>query len=360
MKRKLTVFRRCCLRGLKWLAVLLAVLAVVYGLLPKPDLLPPDLEYSRTVLDRDGKVLFLTTTSEGRLRLPTTMEQISPTLMEATLEMEDRRFFSHAGVDGKSLLRAAWGVVSGRKLGGGSTLTMQLSRLRWRLHTRSIAGKLEQLFRAIQLERHYSKPEIAAAYFTLAPYGGNVEGARAAAFRWCGKEATELTLREAASLSAIPQSPRTRRPQAGGNVLLAAAQARLMTRLRTARGEPPNELDAEFQLEPTPIPRMAPHLAGRRLREEPKSLSVSTSIDPDQQQVVEQSIRDFLNAGTHRGCAMRPRFCSMPPPAKSGPAWGLPIFTIPALLVRWMEQGRGALRVPPSSRSFMPWPWTPV
>ena len=296
-----SAFRRCCLRGLKWVGVLLVLLAVVYWFLPKPDLLPPDLEYSRTVLDRGGRVIFLTTTSDGRLRLPVTMEQISPTLMEATLEMEDRRFFSHSGVDGKSLLRAAWGVVSGQKLGGGSTLTMQLSRLRWRLATRSLGGKLEQLFRAIQLERHYSKPEIAAAYFTLAPYGGNVEGARAASFRWCGKAASELTLREAASLSAIPQSPRTRRPQTGGNPLLAAAQARLMARLRAAHGEPPNELDAEFHLEPTRIPREAPHLARRRLREDPKSLTVSTTIDLNQQHVVEQSIRDFLERWHSQG-----------------------------------------------------------
>ena len=111
---RLSVFRRLCFRGLKWVGGLLTLLAVVYWALPKPDLLPPDLEYSRTVLDREGKVLFLTTTSDGRLRLPVTMDQISPALMEATLEMEDRRFFSHAGVDGKSLLRAAWGVVSGQ------------------------------------------------------------------------------------------------------------------------------------------------------------------------------------------------------------------------------------------------------
>ena len=279
----------------------MAVLALVYGWLPKPDLLPPDLEYSRTVLDRTGKVIFLTTTREGRLRLPVRMDQISPALLEATLEMEDRRFFTHHGVDGKSLLRAAWGVLSSQKLGGGSTLTMQLSRLRWGLHTRSASGKLAQLFRAVQLERHYSKQEIAAAYFTIAPYGGNVEGARAAAFRWCGKEASELTLRESASLSAIPQSPRTRRPKAGGNALLAAAQARLMSRLRAARSEPPNELDAEFHLEPTPIPREAPHLARHLLRGNPQALSIATTLDLNQQHIVEQSIRDFLERWRPQG-----------------------------------------------------------
>ncbi len=171
---------------------------------------------------------------------------------------------------------------------------MQLSRLRWGMRTRSPLGKLGQMFRAIQLERHYSKDEIIAAYFTIAPYGGNVEGARAASFRWCGKPASELTLRESASLSAIPQSPSTRRPSSEGNASLATAQARLMTRLRANHGEPPNELDVEFNLVPTRIPREAPHFARRRLHEDTHSLSVPSSLELTQQQLIEQSIRDFL------------------------------------------------------------------
>ncbi len=294
-------FGKFCLRWLKRMAVLLVALVIAYGLLPKPDLLPPDLEYSRSVLDRDGKVIFLTTTSEGILRLPATLDQISPEMLEATLEMEDRRFFSHSGVDLRSLLRATWGVVSRQKLGGASTITMQLSRLRWKLHTRSLVGKCEQIFRAIQLERHFSKEQIAAAYFTLAPYGGNVEGVRAASFRWCGKEASDLTLRESASLSAIPQSPTARRPRTDGNPSLAIAQARLMTRLRANHGEPPNELGAEFKLVPTPIPREAPHFARRKLLEDPTRLTVSTTLDMEQQHQIEQSIRDFLDRWYSQG-----------------------------------------------------------
>lgn len=297
-RTKLKIF---CLRGLKGLVLVLVALAFGYVFLPKPDLLPRDLEYSRTVLDRDGEVIFLTTTSDGMLRLPATMDQLAPELMEATLEMEDRRFYNHPGVDSRSILRATWGVISGQKLGGGSTITMQLSRLRWGLHTRSLWGKGEQMFRALQLERHYSKDEIAAAYFTIAPYGGNVEGVRAASFRWCGKAASELTLREAASLSAIPQSPSTRRPRKNGNPSLAMAQARLMTRLRANHGEPPNELDSEFHLLPTAIPREAPHFARRRLLEEPKSLSVATALDLTQQQLVEESIADFLDRWYSQG-----------------------------------------------------------
>ena len=296
-----TRLKKLCLRSLIATCVLLVLLTTGYALLPKPDLLPPDLEYSRTVLDRDGNVIFLTTTSDGMLRLPATLNQLAPELLEATLEMEDRRFFSHPGVDGRSMLRAAWGIASRQKLGGGSTITMQLSRLRWNLHTRSVPGKCGQMFRAIQLERHYSKEEIAAAYFTIAPYGGNVEGARAASFRWCGKPAADLTLREAASLSVIPQSPTTRRPQTDGNALLATAQARLMTRLRANHGEPPNELDIEFHLTPTAIPREAPHMARRRLQEDPKSLTASTTLDLTQQHLVEQSIRDFLDRWYSQG-----------------------------------------------------------
>lgn len=296
-----TWLKAFCLRWLKRITILSALLALSYWLLPKPDLLPPDMEYSRTVLDRDGEVIFLTTTSDGKLRLPATLDQLAPELLEATLEMEDRRFFEHHGVDGRAILRAGWGVVSRQKLGGGSTITMQLSRLRWGLSTRSPWGKFAQMFRAVQLERHYSKDEIAAAYFTIAPYGGNVEGARAASFRWCGKSASELTLREAASLSAIPQSPSTRRPKDGGNPSLAAAQARLMTRLRAAHGEPPNELDAEFYLVPTAIPREAPHWARRLLREDPGSLSVPSSLDLTQQHTVERSIGDFLDRWQSRG-----------------------------------------------------------
>ncbi len=101
--RKLRIF---CLRWLKRLGILLAVLALAYAFLPKPDLLPPDLEYSRTVLDRDGNVIFLTTTSDGKLRLPTTVDQLAPELLEATLEMEDRRFYQHPGVDPRAIGRA--------------------------------------------------------------------------------------------------------------------------------------------------------------------------------------------------------------------------------------------------------------
>ena len=236
---------------------------IAWLLLPKPELLPPGAEFSHVVLDRDGRVLSLTLTPDEKYRLPTKLAELSPEMIAATLEMEDRRFYSHHGADVRSLARSAWGVISRQRLGGGSTLTMQYARLRWHLDTRSVWGKLTQVFRAVQIERHYGKTAVAEAYFTFAPYGGNVEGVEAASLLWCGKQAHDLSLREAAALSVIPQSPTRRRPKTNGNPTLESAQGRLMARLRLARGEPASELDAAFSLRPVAVPRLAPHFARR-------------------------------------------------------------------------------------------------
>lgn len=294
--------RRWLKRIARCLALLAAVLWVVWLLLPRPELLPPGAEFSHLMLDREGRVLFITLTSDGKYRLPAKLDELSPELLTATLEMEDRRFFSHHGADPRSLLRAAWGVVSGKRLGGGSTLTMQFARLRWGLETRSVGGKLTQLFRAVQIERHYGKQEIAEAYFTFAPYGGNVEGAPAASLLWCGKPAKELSLREAAALSVLPQSPTKRRPRVGENPSLAKAQGRLMARLRAARGEESSALDAEFSLHPAQVPRFAPHYA-RRVIAQSDVLQTShrTTLDLRQQQTVERSITDFISRGHAEG-----------------------------------------------------------
>ena len=280
----------CCL------ALLAAVLWIVWLLLPRPELLPPGAEFSHVMLDREGRVLFITLTSDGKYRLPAKLDELSLELLAATLEMEDRRFFSHHGADPRSLVRAAWGVISGKRLGGGSTLTMQFARLRWGLETRSMWGKLTQLFRAVQIERHYGKQEIAEAYFTFAPYGGNVEGAPAASLLWCGKPAKELSLREAAALSVLPQSPTKRRPRGGENPSLAAAQGRLMARLRAARGEESSALDAEFSLRPSQVPRFAPHYARRVIAQgDVLQTAHRTTLDLRQQQTVERSITDFVS-----------------------------------------------------------------
>lgn len=299
--------------SLVWLRRVLigtAALILCWCISPKPSLLPPSISFSPTMLDRDGHIIHLALTSDAKYRLKTPLAEISPNLVTATLAMEDRHFRSHPGVNPFSLLRGAWGLVSGTRKGGGSTITMQYARLRFELQTRSVTGKLVQIARALQLERHYSKGEILEAYLNLAPYGGNVEGAGAASVLWCGKEVKELSLREAVALAVLPQSPTRRRPKISGeNEALAAASHRLWQRLGEENGVRVDPLDAGYTLRPDArVPREAPHLARRLFKESADRTTVKSLIDLPKQQIIEHALTGYISqrreVGITNTCAM--------------------------------------------------------
>ena len=170
-------------------------------------------QVSTTVTDRNGKLLRAYAMADGRWRLPVNARtSVDPGYLDLLLGYEDRRFRSHAGVDPLALGRAAlqW-LTNGRIVSGGSTITMQLARLMEPRQERSLSAKLRQAVRALQIERQLGKDEILDLYLTLAPFGGNLEGIRAASLGYFGKEPKRLSLAEQALLVALPQSPETRR-----------------------------------------------------------------------------------------------------------------------------------------------------
>jgi penicillin-binding protein 1C len=293
-------------RLLRIVAVALSLSAAVWWLCPKPSLYPETFAFSRAMTDCDNEVVHLALTQDGKYRLRTPLADLSPHAMRATLELEDRHFHEHPGVNPLSILRALWGVVSGTRQGGGSTITMQVARLRWQLRTTSVFGKATQLLRALQLERHYSKSELLEAYFNLAPYGGNVEGIGAASLLWCGKAAKDLSLREATALAVLPQSPTRRRPSvAKENVEHSKAMRRLWQRL-APRSDP---LDEGYTLQPeAKVPREAPHLARRLFQSLPDHEMVRSTLDMPKQHVIEQTLRDHIvdhrDLGIANGCAL--------------------------------------------------------
>ena len=190
---------------------------------------------STTVVDRNGKLLRAYAMADGRWRLPADARRdVDPTYLKLLLAFEDKRFYSHAGIDPLALSRAAFQLVtSGHIVSGGSTITMQLARLMEPRRERSVYAKLRQMVRAVQLERQLGKDEILDLYLALAPFGGNLEGIRAASLAYFGKEPRHLTAAEAALLVAIPQSPETRRPDR--NALAAKeARTRVLERMRGA------------------------------------------------------------------------------------------------------------------------------
>jgi penicillin-binding protein 1C len=203
-------------------AALVATAVVVLGIsiaLAIADRLlgPPPLDAatpgSVVVLDREDRLLRAFTTPEGRWRLPVTAADVHPRYLEMLLAYEDRRFYQHRGVDPVAFLRSLRQLLTtGRVVSGGSTLTMQVARLLEGRHDRTLAGKLRQIVRAVQLEQRLSKAEILDLYLRLAPFGGNLEGVRAASIAYFGKEPMRLSAGEAALLVALPQAPSSRRP----------------------------------------------------------------------------------------------------------------------------------------------------
>jgi penicillin-binding protein 1C len=255
---------------------------------------PPSLavETSTLVLDREGKLLRAFTVADGRWRLPLKLEDLDPKLVEMLLAFEDRRFREHSGVDARALARALVQVLTnGRVVSGGSTISMQLVRLREGKSTRSLPGKLHQILAALALERRTSKDEILRAYLTLAPYGGNIEGIRAASLSWLGKEPRRLTAAEAALLVALPQSPEARRPdrnlkaarRARGRVLARAHSARVLSAEEEAAAR-----DEPIPSRRLPFPMLAPHLSERLARSRPGVALHRTTLDRDLQRRLER------------------------------------------------------------------------
>ena len=241
----------------------LAGAAGVYALGPPP--LGEHLETSHVVLDREGRLLRAYATAEGRWRLPVQAAEVDPRLLKLLLAYEDKRFYEHYGVDAAALVRAAWQFsTAGRIVSGGSTLTMQVARLLEPREHRSLGAKLRQIVRAVELERALNKGQILSLYFMLAPYGGNLEGVRAASLAYFGREPRKLSLSEAALLVALPQSPESRRPDRFPDVA-RAARNRVLDRAAAANVVPRDEAERAkndpVPRERKPLPVLAPHAA---------------------------------------------------------------------------------------------------
>jgi penicillin-binding protein 1C len=197
-----------------------------------PAPLGETIAYSTLVVDREGKLLRPFITRDGYWRLPVKSGDVDPRFLDMLIAYEDKRFLSHHGVDPLSLMRAAWqALANGRVVSGGSTLTMQVARLLEPRPARSLSDKATEMIRAVQLERHLTKQQILDLYLALAPYGGNIEGTRAAALAYFGKEPKRLSTAEAALLVALPQAPESRRPDRKP-AIAKAARNRVIQRLR--------------------------------------------------------------------------------------------------------------------------------
>lgn len=268
-----------------------AIAEIAATLPPIPDI--ATIPVSTEVVDRNGRLLRPFTTGEGRWRLPVSPEQVDRRYIDMLIAYEDRRFEDHQGIDWLSMFRAAAQFVGagGRIVSGGSTLTMQVARLIEQEPTRNLAGKIRQLVHADVLERELSKDEILTLYLTLAPYGGNIEGIRAATLAYFGKEPARLTTAEAALLVAIPQSPETRRPDRDPAAALAGRN--LVLGRMVSEGVITAEEAEAARREPIPtarrdFPMLAALLAEEAVSIRPNARRIDLTIDRRLQEALEK------------------------------------------------------------------------
>ena len=266
------------------------------------SLAPLDLAASREgstlVVDRDGRLLRPFTLPDGRWRLKATTHDVDPRYVAMLIAYEDGRFYDHHGVDARALLRAAgqW-LARGRIVSGGSTLSMQVARLIEPRPERNVAAKLRQIARAEEIERAVGKAGVLDRYLTMAPFGGNLEGARAASLAYFGKEPLKLTVAEAALLVALPQSPEARRPDRFP-AAARAARDRVLDRV-AARGTVSAEDAAAAKREPVPearrpFPALAAHATEEAVAADPGAKVIRLSIDARLQAKLEALVKESV------------------------------------------------------------------
>ncbi len=273
--------------------------------LPEPYAHDQQEKFSKVVVAEDGTPLRAFADQYGVWRYPVTLDAVSPRYIKTLLAYEDRWFWWHLGINPLAILRASvQNLINGRIISGGSTITMQVARI-LDPHSRTIKGKLKQVFRALQLEWHYSKQDILTIYLNLAPFGGPIEGVQAASFAYLGKSAQELSLAEAALLSVLPQSPTRFRPDRHPQ---KATQARNKVLHRLHKfGVITSEQEQDAQLEIV-VPQLEAHpmiapIFARRMDHQLSQAIIKTTIDANLQTNLEALVKDYSHQLSNKSSA---------------------------------------------------------
>lgn len=252
---------------------------------------------SVTVLDRNDRLLRAYTSPDGYWRLPVEVKEVDARYLAMLIAFEDKRFRRHHGVDPLAIGRAGWLLLRHRRpLSGGSTITMQVARLLLGVHEKTLVGKIRQALLALQLDWRLSKNEILRLYLRLAPFGGNLEGVRAASLAYFGKEPRRLSVGEAALLVAIPQSPEMRRPdrfpgaakRARNHVLARMLAAGVISREDAARAMAERVPTARRE-----FPMLAPHHSDAEVEQHRNRTVHRLTLDYMAQANLEQLVRDY-------------------------------------------------------------------
>ncbi len=302
-----TAFRMLLLRALCVAIGGLGLFLAADAMFPLPPMRP----YSLVVEDRNGKLVHAFLAPDGIWRLRTSPDEIPDRLKQMLLAKEDRWFYYHPGINPFAIARAAvQNVQTGRRLSGASTITMQIARMR-EPKERTYAGKLAEMFRALQLEWRYSKDELLEMYLSTIPLGGNLEGLRSASLIYYQTPLERLNIARLIDLILIPNDPNRLRPDRCGEKLLAS-------RVRHAAAWQAMGYISEDDscvIRSTPagasrgsLPREAPHFSARIQALRRNEPDIRSSLDLDVQQrvaaLLAQHLRTWKRVGVNNGAVL--------------------------------------------------------
>jgi penicillin-binding protein 1C len=304
MKKDQELFRKRFAKRMAIIAITMLSTVLFFRLFSPA--LKSDVSFSQAIYDRSGKLIRLTLARDDKYRLWLPLRAFSPVLVNATLLHEDKRFRYHPGVSPTSLVRAMWHtyIKKDRKI-GGSTITMQLARIKYDINSRTISGKTAQILAAFWLELLHSKNDILEAYLNLVPYGLNIEGAGAASLIYFHKNADKLTLSDVLTLSVIPQSPAKRMENKvveGTPANQSLEQARKVLFAKWVGKYPKDQDQKSIVLKrPSDLPFLAPHFANEVRELNPFDPVLHTTLDLRLQKLIERHVKSYVEGNRQNG-----------------------------------------------------------
>jgi penicillin-binding protein 1C len=255
------------------------------------------IRYSQLILSDDHKLLNASLSSDQQWRMKTGINEVNPLLIRTIIAKEDRWFRYHPGVNPFSLTRALWqNITTGKRVSGASTITMQVIRM-LEPRERKVGNKLIECFRALQLEMHHSKNEILELYLNLLPYGGNIQGVKAASFLYFGQEPQALSLAQIVALAIIPNDPNHQR--LGINNDRIVKERNLWLEKLSSQGIFSKSTLEDALLEPLTAkrfdaPKQIPHLARMLSKQYPEKPVIQTFIDIRIQDFIENTLSNEI------------------------------------------------------------------
>jgi len=296
MKRiKFRITKKVVLRFLKRLGLGFLGLIVLFFILNWIFPVPDKFDYSTIVTDNKGEVINAYLTKDQQWRMKTELEEISPLLQKTIVAKEDKHFYAHPGVNPFAVARAFFNnIFKMRRTSGASTITMQVARA-LEPCKRNIFSKVREMFRALQLELKYSKKEILQMYLNLVPYGGNIQGVKAASLLYFKKNPDHLSLAEITALSIIPNRP-TSLVIGKNNGLIVQERNKWLNRFAREKVFTAKEIE-DALAEPLTatrgtVPHYLPHLS-YKLKKSGADI-IKTNIDLNTQLKTEKLVEDYI------------------------------------------------------------------